>query len=304
MRESGIDAVILKVDADGVNIVNGSLRTDIPADEDWFSRGTRAMQRIQELAALPTNGILIVSRVNDLDRARREGKVGIILSFEGARPLCGNLENVKHYHDLGMRELQLWWAVPNETKTPDQQQLNTFGLDLIRELNRLGVVIDLSHMTGKAFTQAIATTRLPVIISHCAVNELYEKSTPGDKSHSGTDLLNDATIRAMVANGGLICVHFATPDYIRARHGPKAMVGDLVDHISYIRALVGIDYVGLGPDFFSEPGWHWVEGAGQMRLLPNVVREMVRQDFADEEIRKVLGNNLARVFEANWKEGR
>jgi len=302
MRESGIFAVILKVDVDGINVLNGTPRTDVPADEDWFSRGTRAVQRIQDLASQEANGILIVRSVDDLDRSKREGKVGIILSFEGARPLCGKLENVKHYYDLGLRELQLWWAVPNETKTPDQLELNAFGLDVVRELNRLGIVIDLSHITGKAFAQAIATTRLPVIISHCAVNELYEKSASNNRSFSGTDLLNDATIRAMAGNGGLICVHFVTPDYIKARHGPKATVEDVVDHIAYIRDLVGIDYIGLGPDFFSEPGWRWVEGAGQMRLLPNIAREMVRRDFADEEIRKVLSRNLVRVFEANWAD--
>lgn len=302
MRESGIHAVILKVDVDGINILKGSIRTDIPPDEDWFPRGNRAMQRIHELAAQPQNGIVIVRRVDDLARARREGKVGIVLSFEGARPLCGRIENVKHFHGLGMRELQLWWAVPNETKTPDQQQFNTFGLELIRELNQMGIVIDLSHITGKAFGQAMATTRLPVIISHCAVNELYEKSSPGDEALSGTDLLNDASIRAIAANEGLICVHFVTPDYIKPRHGSKATVEDLVDHIDYIRRLVGIDSIGLGPDFFPEPGWRWVEGAGQMRLLRNVVREMVRRDFTDEEIEKVLGRNLVRVFAANWGE--
>ncbi len=302
MRESGIHAVILKVDADGINIVNGGRRTDVPADEDWLQRGSRAMGRIQELAAQPASRILVVSHVGDFDRVRRESKVGIILSFEGARPLCGKLENVKYYYDLGMRELQLWWAVPNETKTPDQQQLNSFGLDLVRELNRLGVVIDLSHITGRAFAQAIAATRLPAIISHCAVNELYRKSAPSE-SYSGTDLLNNATIRAMAANRGVISVHFVTPDYIKARHGPKATVEDLVDHIDYIRGLVGIDYIALGPDFFSEPGWRWVEGAGRMPLLVNVVREMVRRDFTDEEIQKVLGKNLVRVFKANWEQG-
>ena len=244
----------------GINILKGSIRTDIPPDEDWFPRGNRAMQRIHELAAQPQNGIVIVRRVDDLARARREGKVGIVLSFEGARPLCGRIENVKHFHGLGMRELQLWWAVPNETKTPDQQQFNTFGLELIRELNQMGIVIDLSHITGKAFGQAMATTRLPVIISHCAVNELYEKSSPGDEALSGTDLLNDASIRAIAANEGLICVHFVTPDYIKPRHGSKATVEDLVDHIDYIRRLVGIDSIGLGPDFFrSRDGGGWRE---------------------------------------------
>lgn len=301
MRESGIHAVILKVDVDAFNVINGGRHTEPLPDEDWFARGTRAMSRVQEIAARPESGICIVRSVEDIHRARRENKVGIILSFEGARPLRGKLENVRHYYDLGMREMQLWWAAPNETKTPDQQELSSFGLDLVRELNRMGIVIDLSHMTGRAFAQVMATTRLPVIISHCAVNELYEKTAAGDVSFSGTDLLNDAVIRAMAENGGLICLHFVTPDYIKARHGPVATIEDLVDHLAYIRDLVGIEYVALGPDYFSEPGWRWVQGAGRMSLFPNVAREMVRRHFTDDEIRKVLGENLLRILQANGK---
>ena len=78
---------------------------------------------------------------------------------------------------------------------------------------------------------------------------------------------------------------------------------DLVDHAAYIRDLVGIDYVSLGADYFPVKGWHWVEGVGRMSLLPNVAREMVRHGFTDEEISKVLGGNLIRVFEKVWKDG-
>ena len=302
MRAAGVTAVILKVDVDGLNMVNGQTRTRIRPDEDWLRRGTRAIHRIQQMAAQPDSQILLVRSVADLHRAKREGKVGVILSFEGAKPLTGQLENVKHYYDLGMRELQLWWAVPNELKTTDGRRFSGFGEAVIREMNRLGIVIDLSHITGQAFAQAISWTNKPMIVSHCAVGELRKKSAKGDTSYSGTDHLNDATIRAIARNGGSICVHFVTPDYILPRHGTKkATVVDLVDHIAYVRDLVGIDYVSLGADFFPEQGWQWVEGAGRISLLANVAREMRRRGFGDEEVRKVLGENLVRVFEKNWE---
>src|SRR5205823_1363219 len=119
---------------------------------------------------------------------------------------------------------------------------------------------------------------------------------------SGTDHLNDASIRAIAAKRGAICLHFVTPAYIKARHGtPKATIVDFVDHVDYIRKLVGIDSVALGPDYFPAKGWQWIQGAGRVSMLANVAREMVRRGFTDDEIRKVLGGNLMRIYEETWK---
>ncbi len=311
MLQGGITAVILKVDTDGTNIRNGT-RADNRADEDWMPRATRSIRRIQDMAAQPESKIIIVRTVKDLDRAKQEGKVGVIFSFEGALPLAGKLENVKYFYDLGLRELQLWWPArfPNELTSPPGRQFSKLGEEVIEEMNRLGMVIDLSHISGRAFAQAIALSKDPVIISHCSVEALFEppeehgyENPEKDNPYSGTDQLNDATIKAMAENGGAICLHFVTPDYIKARHGTeRATVTDLVDHAAYIRDLVGIDYVSLGADYFPEKGWHWIEGVGRMRLVPNVAREMVRHGFTDEEISKVLGGNLVRVFEKVWKQ--
>ena len=315
MLQGGITAVILKVDTDGNNSRNGT-RAVNQADEDWMPRATKSIRRIQDMAAQPESKIIIVRTVKDLDRAKQEGKVGVIFSFEGAKPVvgkAGNLENVKYFYDLGLRELQLWWPArfPNKLMSPPGRQFSKLGEEVIEEMNRLGMVIDLSHISGQAFAQAIELSKDPVIISHCSVEALFgppkerayvdpEKDNP----YSGTDQLNDATIKAMAENGGAICLHFVTPDYIKARHGTeRATVTDLVDHAAYIRDLVGIDYVSLGADYFPVKGWHWIEGVGRMSLLPNVAREMVRHGFTDEEISKVLGGNLMRVFEKVWKDG-
>jgi membrane dipeptidase len=308
MNRAGISAVILKVDTDGVNLLNGT-RSYNRTDEDWVPRARKSISRVQEMAAEPGAKIMIVRTIADLHRAKRDGKVGVIFSFEGAKPLLGRMENLKDYYALGLRELQLWWAVPNELKTPDGRQFSSFGEDVIREMNRLGIVIDLSHMSGQAFGRAIQLSTTPVIISHCSVAALFGNpktrsydDPQKDGPYSGTDQLNDVTIRAMAKNGGAICVHFVAPDYIKLRHGTeRATVVDLVDHIAYIRDLVGVDYVSLGTDFFPEMEWHWVEGANRMSMVANVAREMVRRGFTDDEISKVLGDNLVRVFQKNWK---
>ena len=143
--------------------------------------------------------------------------------------------------------------------------------------------------------QAMETTTDPVVISHCAIAAV-SGAKPG-----GTDQLSDDTVRRMAKNGGAICMHFYE-GYIRPRHGEHATVVDLVDHMDYIKRLVGIDSVALGVDYFPERGWRFVEGAEKMRDMPNVVREMVRRGYSDEEIEKVLGLNLMRVYRKVWKK--
>lgn len=300
MQKAGITAAIVKLDIDEINMLDGNRSLGVPG-EDWLARGDKEIHRINELAARPGSNILIVREFADLKRAKHEGRVGLILGFEGARTLGGKLEAVEHYYDLGMRELQPFFAVQNEIKTADGTQLSALGVKVIREMNRLGIVLDVELMSSQAFAQAIALAKAPVIISHAAVEDLDQKGEDDDPPYH-IDLLNVATIRAIARNGGTIGIHFCTPSYIKPRHGTqKATVVDLVDHIVFIRDLVGIDHVSLGVDFFPETGWHLVEGAGRISQFPNVAREMVRRGFSDEEVSKVLGGNLMRVFQANWK---
>jgi membrane dipeptidase len=298
MRKAGVTAAVLKIDVDGMNFVNGTRAENLP-NEDWLARGTRELQRLIGLASRPGSGIVIVRGVDDIRRAKRDGKLGIILSFEGAKPIVGKIENLQRYYDVGLRDLQLWWAVPNELKTADGHRLSPFGEEVIRRANSLGIDLDLSHMNAEAFSQSLSVSTKPVLISHCAVEGPDGHAT---QDLSGTDHLSDGAVRAMAKNGGVICLHFVTPDYIRAHHGTRqATVADWADQAAYILNLVGIDYVAMGPDYFPERGWHWIEGAGRAPLLPNIARELVRRGFTEDEISKILGGNLMRVFEKTWQ---
>ena len=293
MAQGGVTVRTIKPIVDG-HYRQGGKRYPIEAPVDgWVVRGRRALEILQRRSDQSEGRIVVIRKADDIFRVKRENKLGMIFSFEGARALGGDVENLEMYQRMGLRELQLYWAVPSPLKNADGT-LSPFGLDVIREANRLGVVVDLSHMGAKAFEVARAAASQPFIISHCGA-AMAPKSQRG-----GTDRLDDETIRAVAKAGGVICMHF-NEAYIQGRHGPHATVEDLVDHMEYIKRLVGADSIGLGTDFFPERGWRWVEGAEKLRLMPNVAREMVRRGFTDEEIEKILGLNLIRVYRQVWK---
>jgi membrane dipeptidase len=273
--------------------------------EGWEHRGKMAIEILEKEAQNSQGKVIIVRSVADIERAKREHKLGVIMSFEGARPLEGKLENVKMFYDLGLRDLEFFLPTASAVRSPDGT-LSDFGLRVIKEMDRLGMVIDLSHMSGNAFAQALATTHNPIILSHCGIAAV----SLGNSSSTGTDQLGDDTIRAIAKNGGVICLHFYDV-YIHPHHGAHATVEDLVDHIDYIKRLVGIDYVGLGPDYFPEDvnsrfrvGARFIEGAENMRDMPNIAREMVRRGYTDPEIQKVLGLNLLRLYGKVWGDAK
>ena len=292
-QAAGITARVIKASVDGIYFSGGKrYRIDEPV-EGWFDRAGMIFDILDSRLAATRGEALRVRRADDIIRAKKQNKIGIIYGTEGARILGGKLDNVEALYRRGLREMQLFWAVPSPLKNSDGT-ISDFGLAVLREVNRLGIVLDLSHMKDAAFRQAMEATNQPVVASHCAVAAV-SGAKPG-----GTDQLSDDTIRRITAAGGVICLHFYE-GYIRPHHGEHPTVVDLVDHVDYIRKLAGIDYVALGVDYFPERGWRWIEGADAMTGMPNVVRELVRRGYSDEEIAKVVGLNLMRVYRKVWK---
>ncbi|HWQ56340.1 MAG TPA: membrane dipeptidase [Bryobacteraceae bacterium] len=290
-QAAGITVRTIKPTVDGV-YWQGKKRFTIESEVDgWEERGRRALAILDREVARHGNTIVVRS-VADIRRAKQENKQGVIYSFEGARPLAGKLDNVKMFYGLGLRDLQLYWAVPSPLKNRDGS-LSDFGQAVLRELNRVGIVADLSHMSDAAFSQALDITTKPIVVSHCGV------AAASGKPPRGSDDLSDEFIRRIARNGGAICLHFYE-GYIKPRHGQRATLEDLLDHMDHIKKVAGIDSIALGVDYFPEMGWRWIEGAERMTGMPNVVREMVRRGYTDEEIEKVLGGNLMRVYQAVW----
>lgn len=294
-RRAGITARVIKPLTDGY-YRKGANRFPIEnAVDGWFERGKAALAALDRHVRESRGRVAIVRTVADLERVKRKGQAGVILSFEGGRPLGGRLASLEVFYGMGLRELQLHWAASTPLKNADGT-LSPFAEDVIREMDRLGIVLDISHMPEVNYRRALEIVRHPVVISHAAV--AFESHSPRGGS---IDVLDDETIRRIAANGGVICLHFYE-GYIHPRHGTKyPTVEDLVDHMDRIRQVSGVDSIGLGPDYSPMQGWRWVEGAERMEGMINVVRVMVRRGYTDEEIEKVLGRNLMRVYSQVWK---
>jgi len=295
MEQGGITVRTIKLTTDGIYWQDAKRFPIANPVDGWEKRGRMALELLEEQIAASKGKVMLVRSVADILRAKRERKLGVIASFEGGRPLEGKLENLGKFYALGLRDMQTFWAVPSPLKTPENTPTE-FGLKVIEEMNRLGLVVDLSHHSANAFSQAMGAAKRPVIISHCAV-----KAVSGADVRGGTDHLDDETIRQIASNGGVLCLHFYQ-GYIRPPSGrARSTVEDLVNHVDHIKKLVGMDHVALGVDFFPEKGAPWVQGLEKMQEMPNVAREMVRRGFSDDEIQKVLGQNLLRVYREVWK---
>ncbi len=272
---------------------------------------TETMKRIAEVYALVrrnSDKALIVETPDDIYRAKKEGKVGIILGFQNIVALEGSLDMVDVYKKLGVRIIQLTYHFRNEAgdggKEPSDAGLSLFGKALVRKLNDVGIVVDLAHVGIRTSLDAIKESRYPVIFSHSCVRKLVD--TYQNKT--------DEEIIEMAKKGGVIGVS-AFPRLLGDK--PGLSVKDMIEHINYVVDLVGIDYVGIGTDLaegWAESPIHrkkllaidgkiyvWPEGIRSAREFPNITKELLEYGYSEKEIKKILGENFLRVFKAVWR---
>jgi len=230
---------------------------------------------------------VLACSAKDIRNAKDRNQVAILLGTEGTRWLEGSLEPLRLFHRLGLRELQLTWAYPNAV-VPDGR-LSEFGRSVVDECGRLGIIIDLTHIPREAFFDVVEVATQPLIISH------------GSAQAVTTDL-DDEQIRALAETGGLVGIHFYTT-YLGANPQPI----DVVKQIDHITDLVGIDAVALGVDFFPADGaWRNLQIAqgttdlewaiDDVSQMPQITDALFEQGYTESQIRKVLGENLLRVF--------
>jgi membrane dipeptidase len=289
MQVGGVTAKVYNLICDVE--ISGDFRASANQYEGWAKRAlVQIDQAITEIEA--NDKVLLALTAEDIEKAKREGKIAILLGSEGGKLLEGELSLLRNFYRLGLRELQLTWAFENQLA--NSKGLTDFGKDVVKEMNKLGIIIDLTHIPQRAFDDVLALTKHPVIISHCAA-----KAVSAD--------LSDEQIRAIAQNGGVLGLHFySTYMAKRLANGIVAEeigVSDLVDHIDYIANLVGIDHVGLGADFFPDHG-EWAEfqkAQGTYNIkwviedksaMPDVTRELVFRGYSDSEIQKILGLNF------------
>jgi membrane dipeptidase len=237
----------------------------------------------------------IISDAEEILEVALAGKLAAVPAIEGAYSLEEHNASglLQQYHDLGVQIIGFNWNYSNSlgegadrvygdpAKTPSEGGLTELGEEVVKEMNRLGMVIDVSHMARETFADVIEVTEAPIIASHSGVFSL--------KEHQRN--LTDEEMLALRDNGGVLSIVFY-PAFLT--EGTEGYLTDIADHVDYAVDLMGIDHVGLGSDFDGAP---MPEDLQTARDLPKLAEELFGRGYSIEELEKLLGGNILRVLE-------
>lgn len=316
-----------------------SIWVDPEANEGHFARRTfDLIDSVYEQATRHPDRMMMAFSTADIERAHREHKLAACMGIEGGHSIENDIRLLRDYYRLGVRYMTLSWSNTNEwadssgdiddPKVQHHNGLTDFGKQVVLEMNRLGMMVDISHVADKTFWDAIATTKAPVIASHSSARALT--NAPRN--------MTDDMLKAVAKNGGVVQVNFfngfidenyrkaaeaqskdqaaAKQKYINEMKSqgkpvnfmeldridrewmaklPRPPLTSLVDHIDHIAKVAGVDHVGLGSDFDGVSG-ATPEGIDSAADLPKITQALLDRGYSAQDIKKILGGNLMRVF--------
>lgn len=248
---------------------------------------TKTLKMIDKLYQLmeKTDKIKLILNGKDVDEAKNENKLGALLSIEGGEALEGDLALLRMFYKLGVRAMTLTWSLRNDLGDgilgSSDYGLTSFGKDVIKEMNRLGMIVDVSHLNERGFWDAINICEKPLIASHSDCKALC--------NHPRN--LNDDQIKAIAAKGGVIGINFC-PDFLR--DDDNASIEDVLDHIEHIVNLVGINHVGFGSDFDGIEKTPF--GLDDAASFPKILDGLKKRGFSDDEINSISHVNFERII--------
>jgi membrane dipeptidase len=252
--------------------------------------------------------LLFATTAEQIRQAKREGKVAVLIGVEGGHAIENSIENLRALHRRGVRYMTLTWNNGNEwagaaagLNGTRSGGLTDRGRDIVREMNRLGMLVDISHVSDSTFFDAVATSAYPVIASHSSARTLNRHRRN----------LSDDQLRALARNGGVVNVNFysafidsAFLEQSEALAGndaairalPRPALSVLLDHFEHIIRVAGIDHVGIGSDFDGVGGL-LPQGMDDVTRLPLIAQGLLDRGYSETDVRKVLGGNMLRVME-------
>jgi len=251
--------------------------------------------------------LAIVRRPEEIMEAKQAGKIGFMLGMEGAEAVGTELSVLRNLYRLGVRVLTLTWhqrnMVADGSGEPSDSGLSKFGRELVKEMNRIGMVIDVSHMGQTGFWDTIEMSRRPIVASHSNARLLCDHPRN----------LYDDQLKALAKKGGLVGICFCAP-YI---HKENATIHEVLDHIDHMANLIGVAHIALGPDWVDyaektvidcmEPGSYLAKGTSITTFakglenaaeLPNLTIGLMDRGYSEAEIRGFLGMNFVRFLES------
>jgi membrane dipeptidase len=276
------------------------------------------------------NDLMLATSVADIRRAKKEKKMAALMGIEGGHAIENSLPTLREFYRLGVRYITLTWNNTNDWADAARGEkkhngLSEFGKEVVREMNRLGMLVDVSHVSDQTMSDALDVSKAPIFASHSSARAL--SNVPRN--------IPDDLLRRIAKNGGVIQVNFYSvfvdaatvspqsaerdtrlkaqqdalnekykddperlseeSDKLEAKNPlPPLPISKLIDHIDHIVKVAGIDHVGIGADF--DGANDMPEGARDVSMLPNITYELLKRGYSETDIRKILGENFLRVF--------
>ena len=321
--------------AGGLNAPFMSIYTAASLEAEGKSReeAGKMIDLVEDVIATSSGKFALAVSPNDVRQHFEQGVMSLPMGMENGSPIDGDLANLQHFHNRGIRYITLTHSLSNHISDSSYDEnkqwngLSEFGAEVIHEMNRLGIMVDVSHVSDEAFWQVIELSAVPVIASHSSARHF----TPGFERN-----MDDEMIKALAAKGGVIMINFGSgfltqeaheygfarwtardayeeehpelsPEALReefypiweAEHGPMryASLDDVLDHYDHVINLVGVDHVGIGSDY-DGVGDSLPTGLKDVSAYPNLIEGLLRRGYSEADIRKILGENLLRVWSA------
>jgi membrane dipeptidase len=300
------DAIAPRLIRDGINVcvyaISGDSYSHSQNTGRYLETALDQIDMFLQEAPRSEGMISLVKTRGDLPDKVEPGNIRFLLHFEGCMPLRGSIHHLRNFYRLGLRSLQPVWNFRNELGDGVWENrtgggLTNFGVEVIQEANRLGMVVDLSHMNREGFFQALDVAQAPLIVSHA--NACGMLDNPRN--------LADDQIKAIAQQGGLVGI-LALPERVA-----KGDVGieDMLKHMDYMIKLVGVEHLALGMDFVKYDGPRTlkdrhhplhkdplIKGFEEIEDLPNLIDGLQKHGYKKEDIALILGGNYLRVLKA------
>lgn len=319
----------------GLDIPFMSIYTPASSEEEGtsFEMANGLIDRVEALVGRAPDRFVVVNSTEQALEARKKGLIGLAMGMENGSPINGKLENVAFFKNRGVSYITLAHAESNHLSDSSYDEtrrwngLSPFGKEVIAEMNRLGVMVDVSHLSDDAFWQVLELSKVPVIASHSSARHF----TPGWERN-----MSDEMIRAMAAKGGVIQINFGSSFVLQEarewydtmaekreafleangfdEHGdeaqafgetyrdthpfPYAGLDDVVRHFTHVIDLVGVEHVGIGSDF-DGVGDSLPEGLKDVSFYPALIERLLQLEYSAQDVEAIMGGNLLRVWRAN-----
>jgi membrane dipeptidase len=285
MKEGGVNGQLFAVWVDPNGMKKGEY---VPFVE-------RSLAALEKLALDAADDLWLVRSPDEFRAVTASGRIAAIAAVEGGHAIEGDLANLDRFYKLGVRALTITWCNSNELadggrdKNTPHNGLSPLGRQAIRRMNALGMLVDVSHCSEKAFFDILDTAQAPVIASHSGAAKVHQFANRN---------LSDQQLKRLAQNGGMIGIVFL-PAFLDPNEGKDATLADLITHIDHVCQLIGPNHVGLGSDFDGFEGG--LIGLEDCSKMPSIADALRARNYPEPDITKILGTNFLRIWDSVTK---